>query len=64
MIVILNASKVRWCLVSRARTVRDQNESGNSARRSLVDKMLGHRIATRLPGGFELLPFRTIELPG
>lgn len=32
----------RWCLVPRPRTVRVQDESGNSTRRSLVDKMLGH----------------------
>jgi hypothetical protein len=34
----------RWCLVSRPRTVRVQDESGNSVRERLVDKMLGQWI--------------------
>jgi len=55
--VLLNASKVRDGVLFRVRALSEtqsSDESGNSARRSLVDKMLGHRIATRLALNFYL----------
>lgn len=58
VIVILNASKARDGVLFRVpRIVRVQDESGNSTRRGLGDKMLGQRIATRL--ALTIAPFST-----